>query len=595
MKTGYIPQEILDEIQSRSDIVSVIGEYVPLKRAGANYTGLCPFHNEKTPSFSVSPNKQIFYCFGCGVGGNVFKFLMLIENLTFREAAEKLAARAGISLPEKELSPAEKATMARRERLFKINDVTARYYQKVLWESEAGKPYLAYLRNRGLSDEIIKKFGLGAAIEGWDHLSKFLKTKGITDEEMIDLGLALPRKERDGCYDRFRGRVMFPIRDEKGRTIAFGGRVIDPAVKQQKYMNSPDTPLFHKGKNLYGLDIAKSAIRSEDGVILVEGYMDVISCHQFGIKNVVAPLGTAFTEEQAKMLMKNTYRVYVSFDGDTAGVKAAMRSLNILNDLGCNVRVLTIPDGRDPDEYLKEYGPEAFRRILARSREYLVYKTDMLLESTNSSDISGKAKIVAELVPDLRKLSSAVALDSAADMIAEKLQLSKKAILAEVRGQKGIVRKDISENQEPSKEIVMDANALAKKKNNKQYMAEAQMLASIYRNAALFDEIEAYGGKDLFQTELAQLYEQYKVEGKFSAADDLLTGILMLSEEESSTFQERLMFLRKVNCEKRYEAVLKEIQTNEKMGATNNMLNLLQELEQIRKEKEQLTLGRGTR
>jgi len=323
--------------------------------------------------------------------------------------------------------------------------------------------------------------------------------------------------------------------------------------------------------------------------------MDVISCHQFGIKNVVAPLGTSFTEEQAKMLMKNTYRVYVSFDGDAAGVKAAMRSLNILNDLGCNVRVLTIPDGKDPDEYLKAYGPEAFRRILDRSREYLVYKTDMLLESINSSDISGKTKIVSELLPDLRKLNSAVALDSAADMIAEKLQLSKKAILAEVHGQKGVIKRDMHGKQEPTKEKGIDANALMKKKNNKQYMAEAQMLASIYQNNARFDEIEAYGGKDLFQTELVQLYQQYKVDRKFSVADDLLNGILMLCEEENSTFQERLLFLRKVNYEKRYEAVLKEIQTNEKMGATNNMLNLLQELEQIRKEKEQLTLERGTR
>lgn len=335
MSTGYIPQEILDEIVARCDIVSVINEYVPLKRRGSNYQGLCPFHNEKTPSFSVSPGKQIFHCFGCGKGGNVFRFVMEIEGISFVEAVEKLAKRAGVQLPEKELTAGQRKQMEQRKRYLQINELVTRYYHTVLMEHAMGQPYRDYLQQRQITRETAEKFRLGATPNGWDSLYQFLKTKKINPQEMLDLGLVSVSQKTGRYVDRFRQRLMFPIGDEKGNIIAFGGRIIDKESSPQKYLNSPDTPLFHKSRNLYGLHLARNKIRNVDQAIIVEGYMDVISCHQYGINNAVAPLGTAFTPEQGKLLMRNTYQVGISFDGDSAGVKATMRCLDILSDLGC--------------------------------------------------------------------------------------------------------------------------------------------------------------------------------------------------------------------------------------------------------------------
>ena len=334
MSTGYIPQEVLDEIAARCDIVSVINEYVPLKRRGSNYQGLCPFHNEKTPSFSVSPGKQIFHCFGCGKDGNVFRFIMDIEGISFLEAVEKLAKRANVPLPEKEMTAEQRKKMEQRKRYLQINDFAARYYHKVLMESQQGKPYREYLKRRQISDEIIEKFQLGATPPGWDSLYQALKKRGVSNQEMLDLGLISESRKNGQYIDRFRQRLMFPIGDEKGNVIAFGGRIIDKDASPQKYLNSPDTPLFHKSRNLYGLHLARTGIRNADQAIIVEGYMDVISCHQYGITNAVAPLGTAFTPEQGRLLMRNTYQMGISFDGDAAGIKATMRCLDILSDLG---------------------------------------------------------------------------------------------------------------------------------------------------------------------------------------------------------------------------------------------------------------------
>ena len=387
MSTGYVPQEILDEIVARCDIVSVVNEYVPLKRKGSNYQGLCPFHNEKTPSFSVSPGKQIFHCFGCGKGGNVFRFIMDIEGVSFLEAVERLAKRANVTLPEKEMTAAQRAKLEQRKRYLKINNFAARYYQKILLETEAGRPYREYLQKRQIDEEIIQKFQLGATPSGWDNLYQNLKKRGVTTQEMLDLGL-ISASRREGQYiDRFRNRLMFPIGNEKGEIIAFGGRIIDKDSSPQKYLNSPDTPLFHKSRNLYGLHLARNSIRNQDMAIIVEGYMDVISCHQHGITNAVAPLGTAFTPEQGRLLMRSTYQIGISFDGDAAGIKATMRCLDILSDLGATARVIQIPDQADPDEFLKKYGKEAFLQLIEDSQELVMYKIARYMETTNTDSI----------------------------------------------------------------------------------------------------------------------------------------------------------------------------------------------------------------
>lgn len=595
MSQAFIPQEILDEIAAKCDIVSLVSEYVPLKRTGANYTGLCPFHNEKTPSFTVSPSKQIFYCFGCGEGGNVFKFMMKIENLTFQEAAAKLAEKCGVHLPEKELSRAEKERLARMERLYKINDVTARFYQKVLLESKAGQPYLDYLLKRGLTREIIEKFVLGAAPDSWDGLTGFLRKKGITDEEMLDLGLASHAKDGKRVFDRFRGRVMFPIRDERGRTIAFGGRLNDPDAKAQKYMNSPETPLFHKGKVLYGLDMAKNTIRANDAAILVEGYMDVISCHQYGITNVVAPLGTAFTPEQAKLLMRNTYKVYVSFDGDAAGEKAAMRSLDIFSDLGLNVHVLTLPGGRDPDEYLRAYGTDAFLKELESSPEYLMYKASRLMEKINVNDITGKSRIIQALAGDLRKIKSPVALESAVTMLSHKLQLGEQTIMQEIRKNKTV---DKSASEEKPTDTAL--SNIRVDFRDAQAMAQALVLNGLYNDDARLKLLEEMGGSSLFEPIFAEVYQLIKSKiqkSDFSSvtdADALLAQILLAAEQEIARGDAADLYTNALNRlalrknEQDYSELLSKLAQAENAKNQTLSLELLQQLEQIRKKKDKL-------
>ncbi len=603
MSTGFIPQEILDEIASKCDIVSVIGEYVPLKRKGANYQGLCPFHTEKTPSFSVSPTKQIYHCFGCGAGGNVFKFMMEIEHLTFPEAVEKLAKRAGVTLPEKELSKAEKQALARRERFLQINEVVAKYYQKVLLETKSGAKYHTYLNQRGMSDDVIAKFTLGACQPGWDGLYRFLLQRQVAPMEMEQLGLILPRKEGNGYYDRFRERVMFPIRNERGQVVAFGGRIIDNNISNQKYMNSPDTPLFNKGRLLYGLDVAKSSIREKDQAIIVEGYMDVIACHQYGVTNVVAPLGTAFTPEQAKLLMRNTYQICVSFDGDTAGSKATWRSLDILAELGAQVKVITLPDGSDPDEFLKKNGSEAFQAEISKSQELIVYKIGRLMENTNTDEIAGKMQIVKAMLGDIMKMNSPVARESAVNIISQKLQLTENAIYSELKNY------NRSSNFEEREKNVSPNAKPPKMKNDTaaHFHQEGRIIKILYENPHLLPMIAEAGGETLFTGPLKTLYQSlkrlYKKGAAFKSSDfpedeaEILAGILMSEDGGSDAEKVLADYIKYIKAEKldhEYKVRLQELADAEKTGDTEKMLNALRDLEMLRTmKKEAEIIGKG--
>lgn len=601
MSIGYIPQEILDEIASKCDIVAVVGEYVPIKRKGVNYQGLCPFHNEKTPSFSVSPSKQIFHCFGCGVGGNVFKFVMDIENLNFIEAVEKLAKRAGVQLPEKELSAGEKRLLQRNERFYQINELTGKYYHKVLTDSKWGKVYLDYLTERGMGQEVIEKFGLGACQTGWDGLYRFLLSREVAPEEMLTLGLVLSRKEGNGYYDRFRERLMFPIRDERGRVVAFGGRVVEKDGSPQKYMNSPDTPLFNKGKHLYGLDVAKSNIRGKDLAVVVEGYMDVISCHQYGVNYAVAPLGTAFTNDQAKLLMRSTYQVAIAFDGDTAGSNATLRSLDILADLGAQVRVVNLPKGLDPDDFLKKHGKEAFDQLIFKSQELIVYKIDRLMENINTDGIAGKMKVLMGVLPDVAKIKSPVAQESAIGIISRRLQVTENAILSELKNySSGKVYQE-----KPRVEM-----AAADKKSKKQLAdlkREGQVFKLLFENQSLIKVVEESGGVKLFATEVSRLYEMLQSgyrkntlvkSGDFSQEDmALLAEVLMSAEmvhDAAKTLNDYIKHWQIEQCECDYQLLLQQLSEAEKMGETEKMLAALQGLEVVRVKKKALeTLRKG--
>ena len=339
---GLIPENILEDILGRVDIVEVISGYIPLKRAGRNFKALCPFHHEKTPSFMVSPDKQIYHCFACGVGGNAFNFLMQYERLEFPEAVEALARKAGVNLPKDQKQDQRAVSLITQ--LYKINELAADFYAHNLISSQ-GSSARSYFLKRGLKDETIKTFNLGFAHDRWDLLINYLRAKGISLSLLEKAGLVLA-KEGGGYYDRFRNRLIFPILDIKSRVLGFGARVLGDALP--KYMNSPETPIYIKGKNVYGLNFAHEAIREEDAVVVVEGYLDFIIPYQAGVHNIVASLGTAFTPDQAKLLKRYTHNVVMVYDADKAGELASLRSLDIFIDEDMNVKVASLPLGSDP-------------------------------------------------------------------------------------------------------------------------------------------------------------------------------------------------------------------------------------------------------
>jgi len=388
--SGQIPEEYINDLRHRADIVTIISEFVSLKKQGRNYMGMCPFHSEKTPSFVVSPEKQIYHCFGCGKGGNVFSFLMEKNAMTFPEAIEFLAKRLGVVLPQSSISPEKAKQDSLKKRYYHINEITAKFYQQRLLD-QTGRDAMQYLQRRGLHSTTLEKFLLGYAPTDWSKLINYLSNQGIAEQELLTLGLAV-KTQKGTLIDRFRNRIIYPIMDEAGRIIGFGGRVLDDS--QPKYLNSPDTPLFSKGKHLYGLNLAKGSIREQDRAIIMEGYMDVITSWQNGFTNVVGTLGTALTPDQVRLLMRYSYNMFICFDADSAGQKAALRGLDILQELGCNVSVVSIPGSKDPDDFIRKEGRARFTEIVERAHNLLEYKLIKLMEQHNTQSVSGRIKVV---------------------------------------------------------------------------------------------------------------------------------------------------------------------------------------------------------
>ncbi len=422
---NFYPDDLIEEVRINNDIVDVVSEYVKLERKGKDYFGLCPFHKEKTPSFSVVPGKQIFYCFGCGKGGNVFNFIMGTENLDYIEAVKLLAERARIQLPEGENDQdAEKART--KKEILKINVEAAKFFHALLNENRNVKG-IEYLKKRGISEGTIKKFGLGYSSEEWDSLYKHLVSKSFSEEHLKLSGLVLTGKNGN-LYDRFRSRIMFPIFDVRGNVIGFGGRVLDGSLP--KYMNSPETPVYNKGRNLYALNTAKNS--GEKRLIIVEGYMDVISLHQSGINNAVASLGTALTESQGRILKKYAEEIVISYDADTAGQSATMRGLNLLNDIGCSVRVLIVPDGKDPDEFIRKNSPDAFRKLVDNSLSLVEYKIRILKKEINTETTEGKIKFLNKIADLLAKVDNNVERAMYSKKLANEYEISEESILTEI-------------------------------------------------------------------------------------------------------------------------------------------------------------------
>ncbi len=416
--------ELIDEIRNRNDIVDIISQYVVLKRSGRNFFGLCPFHKEKSPSFSVSPDKQIFHCFGCGVGGNVFHFLSKIENLSFKETIEMLAERSGIELPTLEGGEDSKLLQL-KAKVYEINQLAAQFYHENLYKSSA-KPAQEYVKKRKLDNNTLKNFLIGYS-GTYNELYTMLKEKGFTEEEI--LASSLVNKTPEGKFvDRFRKRLMFPIQDTRNRVIAFGGRVLDDS--KPKYINSPENIVYSKGRHLFGLNVAKKGDLKK--IIIVEGYMDAISLHQRGITNAVASLGTAMTEAQGRLLRKSSEQVIIGYDSDGAGQAATMRGLEILQGMGCDIRILQIEGAKDPDEFVVKYGPERFQKQVEKAISLVEYKVKVLKNTLNIEHPNDKIKFLKEIAKVLSKIDNEIEREVYVEKIALEYKISKEAIYAEM-------------------------------------------------------------------------------------------------------------------------------------------------------------------
>ncbi len=455
-----ISDHIIADIQSRMDIQEVVSDYVSLKKKGQNYWACCPFHDEKSPSFSVAPNKGIYKCFGCGKGGDAISFIMDIEGLGYVEALKHLAGKYGIEVEEEEATPDQIKEYNEKESLLILLDHAKGYFKQLLWEDEEGQAIgMSYFKERGFSDETIQTFDLGYSHDKWDGFMKYATKNGFTEEMMEKAGLILA-KEDGKKYDRFRGRVMFPIHNPSGKVIGFGARILKKADNQPKYINSPESPVYHKSDVLFGMYQAKQAIRNEDNCYLVEGYTDVISMHQAGVKNVVASSGTSLTREHIKLIGRFTQNVTTLFDGDVAGIKASMRGIDMLLEEGLNVRAVVFPEGEDPDSYSQQLGAAAFKAFLEKnSEDFIAFKTHLYLKDAGTDPIK-KASTIREIVGSIAKIPDAIKRLVFARECSQLMDMDEAVIVAEMNKiliQQGQQQQKEKERQQVRQRLELDA------------------------------------------------------------------------------------------------------------------------------------------
>ncbi|MCR4427483.1 MAG: DNA primase [Firmicutes bacterium] len=423
--------ELIDRIRESIDIVSLVSEYVRLKKAGNRYVGLCPFHTERTPSFTVSPDRQLYYCFGCHAGGNVFSFVMKLEGLTFSEAVRRLGERAGIDPSRYGESDEERRARERREQLYEANRLAKAYYRQVLQKSRAGERARAYLERRGVSPDSCKAFMLGYAPASWDSLVAALSRRGIEEAVLVESGLALRGSQGRRLYDRFRDRIMFPILDVQGRVVGFGGRALGEGTP--KYLNSPESPVFSKRLSLYGINLAAESIRSRGVACVVEGYMDVVSAHQAGETNVVASLGTALTREQGRLISRFTNRVTLCYDADSAGSAATARGIETMASTGLEVQVAVLPEGHDPDSLVRQKGPDALRAVLEAAVPHVRFQVESVLNQNKTGTVEGRVAAARGLIPILARIADDVERSEYIRELSDRLSVEASALASEVR------------------------------------------------------------------------------------------------------------------------------------------------------------------
>jgi len=446
-----IPEHILNEIQDRCDIVEVISSYIPLKPAGRNFKTTCPFHHEKTPSFVVSPDKQIYHCFGCNSGGNVFNFIKEYEKTDFIDVVKMLATKTGVKLPEyKKYNQADDSVVSN---IYSVNDIAASYYSALLEKSNGSSEVKRYIERRGLEKDIIKRFRIGYADPAWRSLLEYVSKRGIKPEMALKAGLIQKGKE-NSFYDLFRNRIVFPICDVRGRVLGFGARVLDGSLP--KYINSPETLVYKKGHHLYALNFAKSSVREKGFAVITEGYLDVVTSHQYGINNTISSLGTALTIEQIRLLRRYTHNVVMVYDADQAGEMATLRGLDLLLEEGMSVKVATLDKGHDPDSFIRKFGPRGFHEAIKKAKSLFRYKLDLLTERFDKEDADAKAEIVKEMLLTIHKVRNSVVKAEYIKNLSQELAVKEDAVWDELkRMKKGIKkyekREPITEKREPIK------------------------------------------------------------------------------------------------------------------------------------------------
>lgn len=499
----YYSEELVEEVRLKNDIVDVISGYVKLQKKGSSYFGLCPFHNEKSPSFSVSRSKQMYYCFGCGAGGNVFTFVMEYENYTFVEALKMLAERAGVDLPEVEYSKEAKERADLKATLLEINKITAKYFYAQL-KSEQGKLAYTYLKDRGLSDEMITSFGLGYSTKYSDDLYRYLKMKGYKDDILAKAGL-ISVNEKSGVYDKFWNRVMFPIMDVNNRVIGFGGRVMGDA--KPKYLNSPETEVFDKSRNLYGLNRARTSRKHY--FLICEGYMDVITLHQAGFTNAVASLGTALTSGHASLIKRYVNEVYLTYDSDEAGTKAALRAIPILKEAGITAKIIRMEPYKDPDDFIKNLGAEAFEQRIAKARNGFMFSLEILEREYDMNSPEGKTEFFKEVAKRLNEFEEEIERNNYIEAVAETYKVGYDNLRKLVA--KTAISMGLAKPAEKPKQ------ALGRERNKEDGNIQSQkiLLTWLIESERIFAQIKKYISpddftKELYRTVASLLYEQYE-------------------------------------------------------------------------------------
>lgn len=559
--------EFVEKVSERTDIYSVVSQYVTLSQRGGRYWGNCPFHNEKTASFSVSPDKGLFYCFGCGAGGNVFKFLSLIENISYFEAVKLQAQRLGIDLPKKKSSPEQERRRREEKTLLKINELAQDFYHDCLIKTARGSVGRKYLAARGITAETIETFRLGLAPEEWDNLLRKLTRQGYTAQQLESVGLIVKRRNFTGYYDRFRERIMIPIADIFGHVVGFGGRILNSANEETpKYLNTPETILFNKRNLLFGLDKSNRAISSAGAAVVVEGYMDAISLFSAGIKNVVATLGTAFTPEHVKLILRYARKIIFCYDSDEAGQRATVRALPIVQQSGADVFVIKIPDGKDPDEFVRKHGKEAFEELIKNAATLIDYRMNYLLANTEHSTTQGKHRALQEILPVIVNISNPVTRDEYCKKIAAELILDERIVKDEYHK---LLKQEPS--SEPKKDSVAKEPKTYTEEELRISMATEEILRMAWHEIDILDYVLTVLPKEIFSPchkEIIDWLESCVAKerrpDKISAEEELseeanveLSRILMsgsdeFGKKEVALFEESLATLRQIVLMKKF-------------------------------------------